>query len=88
MTFPYTTISHHFGDCTVESVHRKWVPRDEVQIHLERRSSGGRRGDEVDFHVSSSDAKTLCKGLLNIIGNDNAFHGELEHMMQVQRTPE
>jgi hypothetical protein len=88
MTYAYTTTAHHFGQCEVNSVHRKWTASDEVEICFERRESGGKRGDEITLHISKSHAKRLCKGLLNIIDNDAGFHKELEDMMKVQRMPE
>lgn len=88
MTYAYTTTAHHFDHCEVRSVHRKWFTSDEVEVSLERFESGGRRGDEIDFHLDKLHAKRLCKELLNIIGNDSAFHKELESMMHTQRMPE
>lgn len=84
----YTTTGHHFDEVNVQSVHRKWPHRDEVAVLLEANVTGGRHGDEITFHCSSLNAKRLCKDLLNIIGNDSAFHQELDQMMRVQRTPE
>lgn len=85
MTHAYTTTTHHFERCETKSVHRRWPQRDEVAVLLERWESGGRRGDEVTFHLDPTGAKKLCRGLLNIIGNDSEFHRDLERLMRLQR---
>jgi hypothetical protein len=83
----YTTTAHHFGQCELLSVHRKWPRHTDIELAIERHESG-RRGDQATFHLDKSNAKRLCAGLLSIIGNDSEFHKELEQMMRVQRTPE
>jgi hypothetical protein len=84
----YDTTVHHFGECRVNSVHRMWPLRDEVELTIEEAHGGGFHGDEIHLYLNDLNAKRTCLGLLNIIGNDCDFHEELKEMMKMQRMPD
>lgn len=85
---PHRSEAYDFQQCDVRSVHRKWVGHDDVEVDLEQWRGSGQRNDQVHFWLNQDGAKTLCRGLLNIIGNAEGFFDDIEGLIRVLRIPE